>query len=260
MTHSFDLISDLFLTPDSVFNWKHQPTSIFCIVAGNISADRTVLISTLTHLSECYKAVFYIDGYLEHLHCMDYVDESYADLEEQLATIPNLTYLQNQVVVADGMAILGTNGWWSHDFNADLDYCSSTQYTREMLACNESVIDAIQLLALNDYNYITQSVAKLQRFPDVKKILVVSNTVPHSALLVHDPDFQNNYRTNTLGNSYLRGALVEDTEKKIHTWCHGTYGKNNTVIDSVQYISNAREKEGSKLHQATYYPSRVNIL
>lgn len=259
MNYTFDLISDLFLTNDQVFNWKHQATSLFCIVAGNIAADREKLVETLTHLGECYKSVFYIDGYYEHLNFLNNFDYSYEDLTAVIDEIPNVIYLQNKVIVADGIAILGTNGWWSHDFDPGLDYESSCQYTKEMLLCDDSRVEAIQMLALNDYNYLEKSIEKLQRVPDVKKILLVTSTVPSPKLISHDPDLHHNYKFNTLGNSYLQSALAADTEQKVHTWCFGTYGKINACNNSINYISNAREKEGSKLFQTTYYPSRFDL-
>ena len=60
----FDLINDLNIIYD--LDWEGQPTSLSCVVAGNISQDRNVLLETLKHLSQCYKTVFYIDGHLDH--------------------------------------------------------------------------------------------------------------------------------------------------------------------------------------------------
>ena len=62
----FDYISDLFLSPDESFNWENKATSLYCIVAGNISSDLRTLYQTLAHLGKHYQGVFYIPGILEY--------------------------------------------------------------------------------------------------------------------------------------------------------------------------------------------------
>jgi hypothetical protein len=57
-----DILSDLHVESMNDFNWEGQPTSPFCIVAGDVARDRTILKSVLTHLGQCYQQVFYIDG------------------------------------------------------------------------------------------------------------------------------------------------------------------------------------------------------
>ena len=67
MTIGFDVISDLFLTPEESFNWEGKATSLYCVIAGNISNDVKVITQTLRHLSRFYQGIFYIDGYHEQL-------------------------------------------------------------------------------------------------------------------------------------------------------------------------------------------------
>ena len=67
MSFSFDLISDLHLeTWNKRFDWEGQPTSQICVVAGDISRDRALVIDALEQLSEAYNVVLYIDGNVEH--------------------------------------------------------------------------------------------------------------------------------------------------------------------------------------------------
>ena len=43
MQFSFDLISDLHVETWDQFDWTHQPTSPYCVVAGDVSQDRKLL-------------------------------------------------------------------------------------------------------------------------------------------------------------------------------------------------------------------------
>jgi hypothetical protein len=103
---AFDLISDLHLeTWNEQLNFSGQATSPVCVVAGDVSRDHTVVKKFLKHLSDCYAAVFYIDGNDEHRYKLDNLGESYRELNQAIRRIPRLTYLQDNVVVIDGVAI-----------------------------------------------------------------------------------------------------------------------------------------------------------
>ena len=78
MTMAFDLISDLHLESwDEQLNFTGQATSPVCVVAGDISRDPVTVKKFLKHLSDCYAAVFYIDGNDEHRYYLENLDESY---------------------------------------------------------------------------------------------------------------------------------------------------------------------------------------
>ena len=71
---SIDLISDLNLSVTDQFDWTGKSTSLFCVVAGNVSDDLTVVDRVIGHLNEVYRGVLYIDGSLEHRNLFDYDD------------------------------------------------------------------------------------------------------------------------------------------------------------------------------------------
>ena len=113
---TFDLISDLHVdTWLEEFDWTGRATSPHALVLGDVAQDRDLLVHALTNLAQCYQAVFYVDGNTEHKNFMNDLGTSYVDLTEKLNSIKNLVYLQDNVVVIDGVAILGTNGWWGYD-------------------------------------------------------------------------------------------------------------------------------------------------
>ena len=262
MKVAFDLISDLHLEPDTEFDWTGQATSPVCVVAGDVSRDYRVVRKALKHLCDCYSAVFYIDGNDEHRFMLDNIPASYRLLTKQLKNVNNLTYMHNNVIVIDGLAILGTNGWWGFDLDENIDYDMSKQWMKTQY---ESVypdivvdVEAIDEMSRTDAAYLINSVQKLQTHPDVKKIAIVTHTVPSAALISHDIDLYGTPHFNVMGNSLLQLAIAGDTEKKINTWCFGHYhGNVDRTIDGIRYVNNCQGK--GKHKKFVYYPKRIEV-
>ena len=149
MTFTFDLISDLHVeTWDEPFDWTGRATSAHCVVVGDVAKDRKQLVSALAHLGQCYQAVFYIDGNDEHTDFREDLGSSYRDLSRLVNRIPNVVYLQDNVVVIDGVAILGTNGWWGFDFDLGIDYVSSQEWYREKFGLAAEATHAISRMLI----------------------------------------------------------------------------------------------------------------
>jgi hypothetical protein len=260
MAFSLDLISDLHIESWADFNWTGQATSLYCIVAGDIAQDRKVLIDTLTHLGQNYAGVFYIDGNDEHRWYLDNLEESYQDLEEQIKKIPNVVYLQNNVVILNDVALLATNGWWSYDFDPAIDQEHCRNWYIDYLDTNSTIPNQIVDLALNDALYMKNNLKILQTYPQVKHIVMVSHTVPASWITEHDLDLLDSCRYNCLGNQYLEAALAEDTEHKVHTWCFGHYHKPvDQYYQGIRYVNNCRGKGNTPWGVSPYYPKKIVI-
>lgn len=260
MQFVFDLISDLHVETWDLFNWYGQATSPVCVVAGDVGRDRPTLLKTLRHLGQCYQAVFYIDGNDEHVDFLETLDASYADLADQIQKIPNVVYLQNNVIVVDGVAIVGTMGWWSFDFDLSIDSEQTRSWYRDKFNLSQQATDTIRQTALGESLYMISSVKRLQTHQDVKKIVIVSHTVPDPALVAHDIDLTGSYRMNTMGNRYMLQALTADTEKKIHTWCFGHYhGSVDQIRSGVRFVNNCRGRGNTRYSQQVYYPRRIVI-
>ena len=134
METSFDVISDLHLLPDDSFNWDGKATSLFLIIAGNLSNNLRTVHQTLWHLSRFYQGIFYVGGTLEYSG-MKNIPGRTKDLTRICNQIQNVTYLHHHVVIIDGVAILGATGWYE---NSEL------------------------MEAESDCIYLAQSVSKLQ--------------------------------------------------------------------------------------------------
>jgi len=260
MSFAFDLISDLHAETWPEFDWTNQATSPFCVVAGDISRDRTVVKRILKQLGQCYQAVFYIDGNDEHRYHLDHLSASYVDLTREIERIPNIVYLQDNVVVVDGVAILGTNGWFGFDFDLAIDPDQVEQWCQDTYKISSVATTNIARFASNDAAYMVSSIKRLQTHNDVKKIVMVTHTVPDPQLIAHDIDLEGSMRFNTMGNRYMMQALGADTEHKIHTWCFGHYhGSVDQVRSNVRFVNNCRGRGDTKYSQYAYYPRRIVI-
>lgn len=261
MQFSFDLISDLHVETWPNFDWTGQATSPYCVVAGDVARDRQRLLDTLTHLGTCYPGgVFYIDGNEEHKDCLDDLGASYKGLDLDIQSIPNVIYLQDNAVIINGVAILGTNAWWTYDFDPVQDFDSSVQAIQDHFGITNSAAMNISGVAYNDVSYLTHSVQKLQTQPDVSAIVIVTHTVPAPWIIAHDPDLVDTWRFNGMGNSHITQAIDADTENKIHTWCFGHYHYPvDRDLGGIRYVSNPLGRGNTAWCRRAFYPRRITI-
>lgn len=222
MKIGFDVISDLNLRPDESFNWEGKATSLYLIIAGNISNDLRTIYQTLTHLSKFYQGIFYIHGSTEFNESIN-IKHKLNEIQRICKTIKNVAFLENNVLVVDSIAVVGINGWYCN-YHIENDMSS---------------IVSILAMSINqeDVAYLNITIEKLQLHLDVKKIIVVSASVPSTKLYFgQDPESSMNYMP-------LNSCLEVDSEKKISHWVYGTYDKSVDVeIDNVNYINNSYYK------------------
>lgn len=226
----FDIINDLNLDPNESFNWENKASSLYCLVAGNISSNLRTVLQTLAHLSTQYHGVFFVPGTLEY----EGVQDIFARTEELITlseSIPNVCMLHQNVVIIDGVAILGTNGWSNIGAEISRDNMFRTAARYE------------------DITYLTRSIDKLQRHLDVRKIVVVTSAVPKLELYFgEEPENEKNQIP-------LSDALTSDTERKVHHWVFGSYNKStDTYIENINYINNPY------VRGSPYWAKRLTIL
>lgn len=222
----FDILSDLRLDPNETFNWENKATSLYCVLAGNVTHNMRTLWQTLGHLSKFYQGIFYIPGPLEYISGDD-VEKRTADIQQIVSRVPNVALLHQHVVIVDGIAILGCNGW--EDYNPNFQHL-------------------ITSLRLDDVAYLNKSIDRLQRHIDVKKILVVSSAVPKKELYfgLIPPSAEDTI--------HLDFALGNDTEHKVSHWAFGTTEKIvDTTISNINYINNPY------FRKLPYWPKRISI-
>jgi len=126
----------------------------------------------------------------------------------------------------------------------------------EVIVDTQMILDASR----TDAAYLVSSVQKLQTHQDVKKIVIVTHTVPEAQLIQHDIDLAHRYDFNCMGNRLMQLVRTNDTENKIHTWCFGHYhGSVDQTLGGIRYVNNCRGR-GDTLHRKhVYYPKRIEI-
>lgn len=229
MTIGFDVISDLSLNKGETFDWEGKPTSLFCVVAGNISSDKYTTVKVLQHLSTLYQGVFFIDGALEmsDLYDRDEITESYSEICSKLT---NTVYLHNNVVVVDGVAIVGINGWYKNFEKTN-------------------PADEFQIKAnfFDDFGYLQKTIERLQLHVDVRKIIIISNAVPSNKLYFGED-------VGILDSTTLDYVTTYDTENKISHWVFGTHGKIvDTTFDGINYLNNPKHDRNP------YHAKRIDV-
>lgn len=227
----FDILSELKLDPEESFNWENKATSLYCIVTGNISSNVRTVLQTLAHLSRFYQGVFYVPGYLEYETSGGNLPLRTEELETLITTnIPNVVVLHQNVVIVDGIAILGANGW-------------------DDTAPKGMLLEAIHTQSrYDDIAYLHQSIKKLQKHLDVKKIMVVTNAVPRDDLYFGEkPELSNNQIP-------LYASMASDTEEKVSHWVFGSYDKPvDAHIEGVNYVNNPY------IRKSPYWAKRIDI-
>ena len=230
MKIGFDVISDLNLKPNELFGWESKATSLYCIIAGNISNDLRTIHKILLHLSHFYQGVFYTAGTLEYEGTSD-ISTRTNELLTVCKSIRNVAYLHNHVVIIDGIAIVGSNGW----FNDEDTYPLLT-------------LDAIENERYQDIGYLSNAIEKLQLHLDVKKIIIVSHSAPsHELFFGEEPDL-------IYSMPPLKLSLIKDLESKVTHWVYGHYDKTvDIVIDGINYVNN------SYYNRNPYWAKRIEI-
>jgi hypothetical protein len=229
MILGFDIISDLHLSVDDTFNWEDKATSLYCIVAGNISSDLAMVQTVLDKLSYCYQGVFFIEGALEHSTVI-MRERRVQELGDICTALKNVIFLHDNVVVLNEIAIVAANGWHGN-------YKPKNKMAEIELIC----------AGYEDVSYLCSTVHRLQVHSEVEHILMVSSSVPTETLYYGEEP--NMYETGPLID-----ALEYDTENKISHWIFGTYGKIvDTVIDNINYLNNPCEGRNP------YYAKRLEF-
>jgi hypothetical protein len=169
--------------------------------------------------------------------------------------------MRDNVVIINGIALLGTNAWWTYDFDPKISVESSIQAVQDHFGITNSDATNINGVAFNDAGYLVNSVRKLQTHNEVDSIVLVTHTVPAPWIISHDLDLVDTWRFNGMGNSAMTDVFEVDTERKITTWCFGHYHKPvDQNQNGVRYLSNPRGRGNTPWKQSVYYPKKIEVL
>lgn len=229
MNLSVDIISDLHVAEDEEFDWAGKPTSLFCLVAGGVSSNIATLRRVLTELGQVYRGVFFIDGAADHQNFTD-IPANVAKISTLCSELNNVVYLHNHVVILNQVALIGINGWYyNHGIDDPVQKAS------------------LDMCKMEDIAFLSNAIKKMRQHSDVKKIAVLSGSVPAEFFL---------YRANFDENLKIEPgmALYSDNTNVVTTWM---FGGSNLCVDTQStqrhFVNNP------KISGQPYWPKRVNI-
>ena len=228
-TIAIDIISDLYLDNIDTFDWSDKATSLFCVIAGGLSKDINIIDQALEHLSKHYRGVLYIDGVYEHSEPL-LASNLVHDIKKICDKYNNVVYLHNHVIVLNGVAFVGCNGWRNGDNSTTLDQME--------------VFDSYRM---EDIAYLTNTLKNLQIHKDAKKVVVVSGCVPAEEFLYRQPG-------EIIDKIDPLLSLITDTEKKVCAWIYG--GSNidvNMTYNGRKFINNPC------MGKHPYWPKRIEV-
>jgi len=164
---------------------------------------------------------------LEYKTCVSHESRT-KEISTLVKRLPKVAMLYHHVVIIDGIAILGINGWSADNpDNIDMNLIRSR---------------------LDDIAYLNKSVEKLQTHLDVKRILIISACIPRKQLYFGKvPDHVDDH-------IYPDYCFQSDTEMKITHWAYGSADTvADTVYQAVTYVNNPYTKKGP------YWPKRITV-
>lgn len=181
------------------------------------------------HLKNHYQGVFFIDGSLENSNVSN-SETRVKEIARICNNLQNVVYLHANVVIADGVALIGINGW------EESSYMNTSMDTFH-----------VKVNRYDDIMYLEKTLERLQLHVDVKKILILSNSVPTKELYYNEQGVQ-------YDELFPANVLHNDTEGKVVQWVFGTSDKMvDTVINGVKFVNNPKHTK------SPYYPKRIEI-
>lgn len=247
----FDICSDLHIDQwDTSYNVKNPcgivknypfkieySDSKYLIIAGDISDNLELSIEYLNKLSENYEKVLFVDGNHEHsyvfpnLYTVDYINDLFIkNGNDKIVYLPKNHYKINDTV------FVGFCGWWDfcnenqEEMDKTLDYFDDwmPHFTKEE---SKTFIKTVISHSKQEYNKLKQILETYALDNSVKKIIVVTHTVPHINLCNgEDASTEHNSKFMEIFNS-----------KKISHWIHGhVHEQYEKKIENVHIICNPR--------------------
>lgn len=251
----FDLMSDLHvdLSPSYVLDYAAMATSPIAVVAGDISNDPHTTILEIDRISCYYDKVIFVDGNHEHYdnrsesknrgHRMP--PETYQILRKAFEGNDKVFYLDQgrNACIIDDVAFIGANNWYDFNWgNINSDHCISTWY-QEMNDSYWANIDHEWVMneAIKHNSNIMATVASLNQNNKVRKIVLVTHTVPHTNGIYNG----HNHKWILLNGCYLNSKAHEAGFGKVVAHCFGhTHKRQMFTVDNVEYICNPRGYQG----------------
>ena len=224
-------------------------TAPIAVIAGDIANSPHIAIKELYRIAEAYERVLFVDGNHEHYNnassnpnrATRMPPEVYSILRNEFDGHPSITYLDQgrKAVVIDDTAFIGANSWY--DFNwgwVDPDKCKSVWY-HGMNDSRYANVEAwwVENEAIKHASNITATVAAMNQRNDVKRIVLVSHTVPNAKGIRENASVEFQMLNGCYLNSVMKGAHYG----KVVAHCFGHTHRRQMFNDcAIEFFANPR--------------------
>jgi len=240
----FDIVSDLHIDHwggNFEFDWLFGQQSDILIVAGDTSDSIDQSCQYIEKLTKYYSTVLVVDGNHEHQNSMSNLNDS-INYWKKIINQTNAIYLGDKQPLINGVKFIGVCGWWSFDFgqpNIAVEQTIST--CKNQYDMTDIIIKNQMNQSLLDANLLTNMMIKSTLDRNVKDIIVVSHSLPHSSCISwnrYPPDYN---VVGCYGNSRFQWTLDADINQKCRYWVFGhNHDTKNIPYKHIRFISNPR--------------------
>ncbi len=256
MSLNFDLISDLYLSSMKNVSWKNKITSPFCIIAGNVTSDHNILYEFFKELSKYYKAIFFIDGDLEHDMFEGDFLKSYSSLTSICNMFEKVIFLHENIIILNEATLMAINGWTTFDFLGSENSSSVIDFLDVIGEVPKDASSKIYQMSISDQEYLSNSIKSCQDMKDVNNLIVITNSVPMPEFVKFDNEYNQSALGNTAGNPAITRGLFDDVNYKVRTWLFGKYkGIIDRKINGIRFTNNP----GINRNLEIYFPKIIKF-
>jgi len=241
---NFDLVSDLHIDHwgrNFQTDWLYNQNSDIVVVAGDVSDSIDITCEFLHKLTNYYSYVLVVDGNHEHQNSMEELEESIQYWKSCISQTLAI-YLGDQQPLIKGVRFIGVCGWWSFDFglpNINPELTIST--CKNKYGLTDNIIKNQFNQSLLDANNLTNMMVDATLDPNVKDIVVVTHSLPHTSCISWNRYPPDHNIVGCYGNSRFQWTLDADINKKCRYWVFGhNHDTKNIPYKYLNFISNPR--------------------
>lgn len=234
----YDLASDLHVDinqgrlPEIDWATYRNEGSHLIVIAGDSCNNFEGLINELDKLRRVYSAVVFVDGNHEHYDSLMSVKNNMEFLEELADMNEGLYYLRgNNSVQFEDVLFVGACSWYDFRFIPDqytLDQARESWLKQSSDRTYIHFDKSPEHYALEQSLAIADMVEAAQDNDDIKKIVVVTHTVPVMKGITIKGEMDWDTLNGAYGNKHMDRVWEKDVEKKI---IHSVFGHTHFDMD-----------------------------
>ena len=268
----FDLVSDIHNEfYDSDLDWRpiKNPNVDVLVIAGDTANDVYETKRVIKGAQLHYTHVLYVCGNHDYYQTQrtklkqnenPYTVSDIVDFYARHSKLEGWTYLPADDCIIGDTVFIGENGWYGFGHP---DYSQNIQKNTWQMYMSDSRLihfdtDLPEVLAEKAANSLSAKIKKYDTSEDIKKIVVVTHTLPRiEALIIKPNDMVWNYLSGSFYNHNMKDVHL--LSNKVKVWCFGhTHSQHDFTVDHARFVSNPRGYPMENPY-STWSPKTVSI-